>query len=177
MNKIIKIVSLALYYLLFRYLPSTNNRYIRFPKTLRYWVAKTVFKKCGKNVNVEKGADFGTGEGIVIGNNSGIGVNAHVRGPLTIGNDVMMGPDVIILTQNHKFDDVTIPMYKQGYEKKEVIIGNDVWIGTRAIILSGITIGNGAIIAAGAIVTKSVPDFAIVGGNPARIIKYRGDEK
>jgi maltose O-acetyltransferase len=176
MNKIIKIVSLALYYFMFKHLPSTNNRYIRFPKTLRYWVAKTVFNKCGKNVNVEQGADFGTGDGIVIGNNSGIGVNAHVRGPLTIGNDVMMGPDVIILTQNHKFDDLSIPMNKQGYQKQEVIIGNDVWIGTRVIILSGISIGNGAIIAAGSIVTKDVPDFAIVGGNPARIIKYRLNE-
>jgi len=58
-------------------------------------------------------------------------------------------------------------------ESKEVIIGNDVWIGTSSIILDGVKIGNGAVIAAGSVVTKDVPDYAIVGGVPARIIKYR----
>lgn len=177
MKKLIKIVHLALYYLFFKHLPSTNNRYLRLPRKLRYYSAKQLFDRCGTNVNVERGADFGTGSGISIGSNSGIGINAHLRGPLEIGNDVMMGPDVIILTHNHSFDDLSMPMWKQGSSTKKVTIGNDVWIGTRVIILSGIKIGNGVIVAAGSIVTKDIPDFAIVGGNPARIIKYRSDEK
>src|SRR5690554_2660788 len=135
MKKLLKMVCLLLYYLFLKHLPSTNNRYIRLPKILRYWVAKPLFDSCGVNVNIEKGADFGTGKGISIGNNSGIGVNAHIRGPLKIGIDVMMGPDVIILTKNHKFENKALPMWKQSSEIESVTIGNDVWIGTRVIIL------------------------------------------
>lgn len=177
MKKLTKIVFLFLYYFIFKNLPATNNRYFRLPKKLRYWAAKSLFDSCGKNVNVEKGANFGTGKGISIGDNSGIGVNTHVRGPLSIGKDVMMGPEVIILTTSHKFENLSLPMWQQGNVIKGVSIGNDVWIGTRVIILSGVTVGDGVIIAAGSIVTKDIPDFAVVAGNPARIIKFRNEGK
>ncbi len=86
----------------------------------------------------------------------------------------MMGPDVVILTQNHKFDRLDIPMLEQGFKDEQpVTICDDVWIGVRAIILPGVTVGKGAIIAAGAVVTKDVCEYAIVGGNPARVIKMR----
>lgn len=85
----------------------------------------------------------------------------------------MMGPDVTILSQTHNIERTDIPMGKQGMREAEVIIGNDVWIGMRSIIMPGVKIGDGAVIGAGAVVTKDVPDYAIVGGVPARIIKYR----
>jgi maltose O-acetyltransferase len=89
----------------------------------------------------------------------------------------MMGPDVIILTERHKFDHLDIPMREQGYDAPgPVTIGDDVWIGTRVIILPSVTIGKGAIIGAGAIVTKDVPEYAITCGNPARIVKYRTEK-
>ena len=89
-----------------------------------------------------------------------------------------MGPDVQIYTRNHRYDRIDIPMYEQGEsEIKEVKIGNDVWIGARSIILPGVTIGDGAVIAAGSIVTKDVESYAVVGGNPAKIIKYRSKIK
>lgn len=84
-----------------------------------------------------------------------------------------MGPDVVILTHTHNIDRVDIPMGKQGSRVARVIIGDDVWIGMRSIIMPGVKIGNGAVIGAGAVVTKDVPDYAIVGGVPAKIIKYR----
>jgi maltose O-acetyltransferase len=131
----------------------------------------------GTQVNIERGAYFGTGEQMSIGDHSGIGVNCQVVGPITIGRDVMMGPDVIILTQNHETRDLSRPMRGQGaLPRKPVVIHDDVWIGTRVIILPGVTIGRGAIIGAGAVVTRDVPPFAIVGGNPARVIKYRTGE-
>lgn len=100
-------------------------------------------------------------------------MNCSVHGPLRIGDNVMMGPDVTILTHTHNIERTDIPMGLQGSIVKEVIIGNDVWIGMRSIIMPGVTIGNGAVIGAGAVVTKDVPDYAIVGGVPAKVIRYR----
>jgi len=86
----------------------------------------------------------------------------------------MMAPDVIILSKNHEYGSLDRPMRAQGEQaEKPVIIGDDVWIGTRVVILPGVNVGKGAILAAGAVVTKDVPEYAIVGGNPARFIKSR----
>lgn len=90
-----------------------------------------------------------------------------------IGKNVMMGPDVTILTHTHNIERTDIPMGQQGMRISEVVIGNDVWIGMRVIIMPGVKIGNGVVIGAGAVVTKDVPDFAIVGGVPAKVIKFR----
>lgn len=168
---------LILYYYFAYYLPATNGpgwgHRLRARK-IRRIICSRIFKTCGKNINVEKGAVFGNGSGIEIGDNSGIGVNAMLQGNVKIGKDVMMGPDVLIFTQNHRFDRTDIPMRGRGHMPSDpVVIGNDVWIGQRCIILPGVTIGNGAILGADAVVTKDVPDWAVVGGNPAKIIRYR----
>ena len=85
-----------------------------------------------------------------------------------------MGPDVVILTSNHKADRIDIPIGAQGMTgKRKVTIGNDVWIGQRVMIMPGVTIGDGCIIAAGAVVTKDVAPYSIVGGVPARVLKMR----
>lgn len=174
MKKIKRYLCVFLYYGLLRHMPASNNRLGKFIRPIRGGVCQIIFRKAGKGINIEKGAYFGFGSEIEIGDYSGIGVNCQVCGPVIIGKDVMMGPDVIILTETHKIDDVQIPMRLQGEGlRKPVIIGDDIWIGTRAIILPGITIGRGVIIGAGAIVTKDVPDYAIVAGNPARVIRFR----
>ena len=86
----------------------------------------------------------------------------------------MMGTDVTIITRNHRFDRTDIPMMEQGFEEERpVYIGNDVWIGDRVLILPGVHIGDGSIIAAGAVVTKDVPPYSIVAGVPARKIRDR----
>lgn len=82
-----------------------------------------------------------------------------------------MGLDVTILT--HNIERTDIPMGQQGMRVSEVVIGNDVWIGMRVIMMPGVKVGDGAVIGAGSVVTKDVPDFAIVGGVPAKVIRYR----
>lgn len=111
--------------------------------------------------------------GISIGSGSGLGVNCSVHGPLRIGDNVMMGPEVTILTHTHNIERTDIPMGQQGMRVAEVVVGNDVWIGMRVVIMPGVKVGNGAVIGSCAVVTKDVPDFAVVGGVSAKIIKYR----
>ena len=84
----------------------------------------------------------------------------------------MIGPELMCYTTNHQTMRTDIPMIKQGFARERpIIIGNDVWIGSRVIILGGVRIGDGAIIGAGSVVTHDVPPYVVVGGNPARIIK------
>jgi maltose O-acetyltransferase len=148
----------------------------RFGKFCRGAACKRLFKRFGQNVNVEKGANFYTGWEVEIGDNSSLGVNCMIPYDLKVGRDVMMGPSVIIVGDSHCFERRDIPMYLQGTrEYPPVQIEDDVWIGARVIILPGIRIGKGAIIGAGAVVTKDVPQYAICGGNPARIIKFRDE--
>lgn len=168
-----RLAALICYYGLLKHLPATNNRYLLFIRKIRSFVGRFVFCECGKSLNIERGVNFGTGGNISIGNNSGLGINAYIRGPLKIGNDLMMGPNVTILTSYHITERTDIPMNKQGSGIKGVTIGNDVWIGCNVIILPGVNIGNKVIIGAGSVVTKDIPDYAVVGGSPARIIKQR----
>lgn len=130
---------------------------------------------CRKNVNICNLATFSTK--VKLGDNSGIGIKANIAGPCTIGNNVIMGPEVNIFTKNHNTDRIDVPIKFQGdTEIKEVIIGDDCWIGCRAIILPGVNIGKGAVIGVGAVVSKDVPDFAVVVGNPGRVVKIRGEK-
>lgn len=86
----------------------------------------------------------------------------------------MMGPECVIFSRNHEFSDLDTPMRLQGYkDSAPCVIGDDVWIGRRVMIMPGVHIGNHCIIGAGAVVTKDVPDWAIVAGNPAVVKKYR----
>ena len=100
-----------------------------------------------------------------------------IHSNVTLGDHVIMGPDVKIYSRNHRFEDPNVPIQYQGKRYLKTTIGNDVWIGANVIITAGVTVGDHVIIAAGAVVTKDIPDFAIVGGVPARIIKYRSAKK
>ncbi len=98
------------------------------------------------------------------------------HGGLTVGDNVRIAAHVVIIPSNHIFENKNIPIFMQGETKKGIEISDDVWIGTGARILDGVNIGRGVVVAAGAVVTKSVPDFAIVGGVPAKIISWRGGD-
>lgn len=167
---------LILYLGLAKWLPATDNTYSVFAiiRRFRSFIGKHCLDYAGHNVNIEHGADFGTGTGIRLGDNSGLGINCKVRGPLNIGNDVMMGPDVIIYTENHDTARTDTPMRCQGSTPtRTVTIENDVWIGARVIILPGVTIGQGCIIGAGAVVSKDIPPFCVAAGIPAKVIRSR----
>ena len=160
----------VLYIILASHLPESR----RFPlaKKLRGFFSKRIIAYQGKNVNIEKNASFTPA--LSIGDDSGIGIRCEINGPVTIGKKVMMGPEVVIYTSGHRHDRCDIPMSAQGDdETKPVVIGDDVWIGRRVIIMPGVKIGTGCIIGAGAVVTKDIPDYSVAGGVPAKVIKSR----
>ena len=155
-------------------LPSSTSKNGKRYQCIRYWMVSKFLEHCGKNVNIERGAQFNPE--LNIGDNSGVGVNCRVSGRTYIGDNVMMGPDCIMYSYSHAHDRLDIPMCEQGFENETPIhIGNDVWIGARVIILPGVNIVNHVIIGAGAVVTKDVPDYAIVGGCPAKVIRMRNE--
>jgi acetyltransferase-like isoleucine patch superfamily enzyme len=117
------------------------------------------------------------GVGLKVGNNSNIGPYSYIgcSGYIEIGDNVMMSPRVSIYSENHNFSDPEIPMNEQGVTRSFVKIEDDCWIAANSVILAGVTIGKGSVVAAGSIVTKDVPPFSIVAGNPAKVIKNRKD--
>lgn len=119
------------------------------------------------------------GASLKIGNN--VGINHYcfigVRGNVIIGDNVIFGPRVNVFSENHNFDKLDIPIKNQGVTKKDTIIGNDVWIGANASIMPGVKIGNSCVIASGSIVTKDIPEYSVVAGAPAKVIKNRKNKE
>lgn len=166
------LIGRVLYNLIGIHMPLSDARFHFGSKKVRALCAKLMLPACGRNVNIEKGARFGRDTSL--GDNSGIGVNALLTGTVTIGDNVMMGPECMIFSSNHRFDRLDIPMCCQGQtEVVPVVIEDDVWIGARVTILPGVHIGTGSIIGAGSVVTHDVEPYSIVGGNPAKLIRYR----
>jgi len=119
------------------------------------------------------------GVGLKVGDNSSIGPYAYIgcSGYIEIGNNVMMSPRVSIYSENHNFEDPGHPMIEQGVTRSFAKIEDDCWIASNSIILAGVTVGKGSVVAAGSVVTKDVPPYSVVGGNPAKIIKSRIPER
>ena len=115
------------------------------------------------------------GEGLKVGDHSNIGPYCYIgcSGYIEIGNHVMISPRVSIYAENHVIDDHTSTIKSQGVTRKNVKIEDDCWIAANSIILAGVTIGKGSVVAAGSVVTADVPPYSVVGGIPARLIKKR----
>ncbi|WMJ73328.1 acyltransferase [Cytophagaceae bacterium ABcell3] len=164
------------------------------PRKWVQWFLNPVFHKKGKNALIRKRTrldllpfnpfslgndstieDFATinnGMGAVsIGSNSRIGISDVIIGPVTIGNHVILAQNVVVSGLNHAYEDLHTPICKQKCTTSEIVIEDESWIGANAVITSGVTIGKHSVVAAGSVVTKDVPPYSIVGGNPAKVIK------
>lgn len=108
---------------------------------------------------------------VVIGDYTRVGLHNTVIGPVTIGSHVNLAQGITVTALNHNFSDTSKRIDEQGISTKPVVIEDDVWIGANAVILPGVTVGRHAVVAAGAVVTKDVPPYSIVGGVPAKILK------
>lgn len=154
---------------LFRWLPGGYGIALR---TILY---KVLLKKVGKGVVIRDGVKILFPERVEIGKYTGLNDSCIIDGTggVKIGSYVRMAPRVEILTSNHIFTDRNVPIKKQGLELKAVVIEDDVWVGIGALLVPGVHIGHGAVIAGHAVVTKNVPPFAIVAGIPAVTIGQR----
>jgi len=131
--------------------------------------------KVGKNVTFYPGIKINPASNIVIGNHVDLawGVLITTKDGVEIGDRTLVGYNSMIFSANHVIPPDKGRIFDSGHDKKPVSIGKDVWIGAGCIILPGVTIGDGAVIAAGSVVNKNVESFSVVGGNPAKVIKYR----
>jgi len=161
---------------MYNILININLRVYFFTAFVRYLLYKPFFKKAGRKNFVQYGVIIHSFKNVSLG--SGVYINHHVEiisgdAGIAIGNNVMIGQYAKLFATNHEHSNVNVPMTKQELTSKRINICDDVWIGANAIILSGVTIGKGAIVGAGAVVTKNVAGYAIVGGVPAKLIKSR----
>jgi len=108
---------------------------------------------------------------VIIGNGTIIGMGNVIIGPVTIGNDVMLAQNIVVSGLNHHYQDVTISPAMQKFDRKQITISDDCWIGANSVIVAGVTIGKHCVVGAGSVVTKDVPEFSVVVGNPAKVIK------
>ena len=150
-------------------IPGHTGEFVRRKYFLR------CFKKCGQDLTMATCVTIRNPQKLEIADNVYIMqyVFINAGGKVSIGKHTIIGPHVKIWSVNHKFDRIDMPIWDQGWNVAPVDIENDVWIGTGAIILPGVTIGKGSIIGAGAVISKSVPNCSIVVGNPGKIIGSR----
>jgi len=173
---------------------STGNKFCRLlyklPRKIRAMgrklftepIIKKSFAECGVDVHVPAKCSFSGISNIYVGNHVFFGAEARIlttRAKVIFGNYIMLGPGVTIITGDHRTDIVGRYMVdikdseKLPENDEDVVIEDDVWLGANAVILKGVTIGKGAIVASGALVTKNVPPYSIVGGVPAKLLKSR----
>lgn len=165
-------VAIMLYYTIY-VVRGCTNRFLSF-------FYKKMLRGCGSNVRFSALTSDFTYRNVTIGNDVYIGPHALflcTESQIFIGNKVLFGPHVTIIGGDHRITDVGRFIYdvldKHPDDDQDVHIEDDVWIGTNTTLLKGVTVGRGAVVAAGALVTKDVPPYAIVGGVPAKVLKYR----
>jgi maltose O-acetyltransferase len=165
------------WYGLFRFIHRLSNwRRWDVVKRLRGYYYRQLLARAGENLSISDGVRINNPQMVSVGNNCYLGAGVQFypwNERLTIGDNVLIAAGVRMITRKHGFADVEIPMSEQGYTNAPIVIENDVWIGFQAIILPGVTVGQGSIVGAGAVVSRDVEPYSIVGGVPARLIRKR----
>lgn len=110
---------------------------------------------------------------VSLGNKCSVNPYATLRGKVKAGHGVRIGAYACLVGFNHGYESIDVPIHEQPHTSKGIVLGDDIWIGSHVIVVDGITVGNHCILAGGAVVTQDVPDYAIVGGNPAKVIRVR----
>ena len=114
---------------------------------------------------------------VLVGANTRVGIGSILIGPVTIGNQVIVAQHVVIAGLNHGYQDIHVPIRLQPVSILPIVLNDECWIGSNAVITAGVTVGKHAIVAAGSVVTKNVPAYSVVAGNPARVIKLYSAER
>ena len=130
---------------------------------------------CMRNCTLAAGDD-GTieiGDGVSL--NANVNIDACNGGRIIVGNDVLVAPNVVMRSSDHGTSALDKPIKEQGHTGGEIVIEDDVWLGSNVSVVEGVRVGRGAVVAAGAVVTRDVLPYTIVGGVPARLIKRRGE--
>ena len=169
----LKKISLAVYYAFFYNLP--HSRFLAITSVMRVWYLSKVLKLMpyDKKSIIEYKVYISDATGISIGKNCRINENVFIQAA-KIGNNVLIAPHVAILSVSHRHESIDMPIVDQGDTLSEPpIIEDNVWLGRNVVIMPGVHIGEGAIVGSGAVVTKDVAPFTIVGGVPAKFIKSR----
>lgn len=126
----------------------------------------------GAHSTIESFSVVNNGVGAVtIGDHCTVGIGSVVIGPVSIGSDVIIAQHVVMSGLNHVYEDITLPIHRQPVTTRLIVIEEECWIGANAVITAGVTIGKHSVVAGGSVVTKDVPPYSVVGGNPARILK------
>lgn len=148
---------------------------------IRRWTRLDVFPWndfiLGKNSTIEDFATVNNGAGpLYIGEHTRIGLSCTLIGPVTVGNDVMLAQNIVISGLNHTYQDITRPISHQKQTTAMITIEDEVWVGANSVIVAGVRVGKHSVVAAGSVVTKNVPPYSIVGGNPAKLLKAYNPE-
>jgi maltose O-acetyltransferase len=166
-------VSRFLYYAVASHLPGYHYPGGWVFNAIRSGLMRRIIDKMGENVRVGPNIYIGNGAGVEVGSNCHLNKGCFLRN-VKIGSNVMLAPEVYFINNLHRTDSTNIPMIEQGdIDFPQTIVEDDVWIGLRAIIMPGVRIGTGAIVGAGAVVTKDMGSYTIIAGVPAKVIGSR----
>ena len=126
----------------------------------------------GERSVIEDFSTINNGVGdVFIGSDTFVGMSNVIIGPVRLGNNIIMAQNIVVSGLNHIYEDINIPIVKQNVTTAQITIGDDSWIAANVVITAGVSIGKHCVIAGGAVVTKSIPDYSVAAGNPARVIK------
>ncbi|WP_417436012.1 acyltransferase [Idiomarina abyssalis] len=155
-----------------RALLSLRKKFLRF-----YWTQKIRSRACTYGVDLRVNSRSIVTNKTILGNNVNFnGMEISGGGKVIIGSNFHSGPECLMISQNHNFNSGDAIPYDSTYIYKDIVIKDNVWLGSRVIVLAGVTIGEGAIIQAGSCVVSDIPDYGIAGGHPAKVFSYRDIE-